>query len=116
MYTFNELPEAVTAIANKLDVIERLLKLKNSKETEDFISNRLLTLDQACSLLKLQKSTLYSKVSRGEIPGVYKQAGRLYFKKEELLKWLEAGEKKTTTKILEEADQHLAGLKKGGVN
>ncbi|HLO45783.1 MAG TPA: helix-turn-helix domain-containing protein [Leadbetterella sp.] len=60
-------------------------KKTNSQE------HQLLTIDQAAYLLCLTKSTLYTKHSKGEIPGVSKQGKRLWFRKDILLEWLQSG-------------------------
>jgi len=49
-----------------------------------------LNIDEAAEFLSLKKSTLYSKVCRRELP-FYKQAGRLYFFRSELLNWIKSG-------------------------
>ena len=47
----------------------------------------LLTIEQAAELLHLTKPTLYSKVSKGEIPFM-KGSKRLYFSKADLIQYL----------------------------
>jgi excisionase family DNA binding protein len=57
-------------------------------------------------VLGLSAPTMYSKVSRGELP-VMKRGNRLYFSKKELLEYLKAGRKKTNAEIEAEAQAYL---------
>lgn len=66
----------------------------------------LLTIDQAAELLSLTKPTLYSKVSRRELP-VMKRGGRLYFSKDELMGYLKEGRRKTNAEVEAEAGSYL---------
>ncbi len=68
--------------------------------------NDLLTIDQAAEFLSLTKPTLYSKVSRGELPSM-KRGKRLYFSKKELLGYLKAGRRGTISELQEEAHTYL---------
>jgi len=76
--------------------------------------DQLLTIQQAAELLSLTVPTMYSKVSRGELP-VMKRSKRLYFSRTELLEYLKAGRKKTNAEIESEAETYLIkkGLKNG---
>lgn len=92
--TFEQLPAMVSLLMEKVESLERtLMSIHSSKSDEEF-----LTVDQAAEFLKLTVPTLYSKVSRGEIP-VSKPGKRLYFKKSELLKWINEGRKSTFNKL-----------------
>lgn len=75
--------------------------------------DQLLTIQQAAELLSLTVPTLYSKVSKGELP-VMKRGKRLYFSRTELLEYLKAGRKKTNAEIEAEAETYLK--RKGGNN
>ena len=102
---FNDLPQVVQSICSKVNNIERILlsRLEESKaETED----KLLNVDEASELLRLEKSTVYSKVSRNELP-VMKQGKRLYFSQRELTDYIKSGKKKTIKEINSEAQEYL---------
>ena len=76
---------------------------------------QLLTIQQAAEFLNLTVPTMYSKVSKGELP-VMKRSKRLYFSRTELLEYLKDGRKLTNTEIEQQADQYLTnkkGLKHG---
>jgi hypothetical protein len=62
-------------IHDKLEHLEKLIvKISTVEENKD----ELLNIDEASNLLNLAVSTIYSKVSKREIP-VNKQSKRIYF-------------------------------------
>ena len=65
-------------------------------------SDRLLTIDEAATLLHLSKATVYTKVSKNELPGVCKQGKRLYFDRQIIIDWIKSGRK--TSKAENEQD------------
>ena len=98
LFTFEQLPEAVTQLYEKLDSIEKFLEEKlNELENRE----ELMTISAASKMLNLSVATIYSKVCRKEIP-VNKQGKRLYFYKSELLEWIKLGRIKTNTEIQSE--------------
>lgn len=103
--TFDQLPDAVRKLQDKLDHIEQLL-LERAENTSPE-TDELLTIGQAAELLNLSVSTLYGKVSRAEIP-VNKRGKRLYFYRSELFEWIKAGRKKTRSEIREAVALHIA--------
>ena len=106
--TFDQLPQAVSKLQDKLNSIEQLLLQKQEAVSAQ---DELLSVSQAAKFLNLSVPTLYSKVSRKEVP-VNKQGKRLYFYKAELVEWIKAGRKKTVSEIAKEAEQYLAATKK----
>lgn len=108
--TFEQLPEAVSQLAVKLDNIERLLTLKKEPTKEP--TEKLFSVKQAAEFLRLSVPTMYSKVSRGELP-VMKRGKRLYFSEKELMEYLKAGRKKSNDEIEREAENYLLTNKKG---
>ena len=75
-------------------------------------SNQLLSIQEAAVFLRLTVPTLYSKHSKGEIPGVCKRGKRLYFDKQALIDWIKSSRKKTNAEIEDEVHTYLK--KKGG--
>ena len=73
---------------------------------------QLLTIQQAAELLSLTVPTLYSKVSKSELP-VMKRGKRLYFSRTELMEYIKEGRKKSNAEIEAEAEAYLTGKKKG---
>ena len=112
--SYNTLPQGVSQVYQKLENIERLLLEKNEQQPTDQ-ADQLLTIDEAGELLHLKKPTLYSKVSKGELPGVCKQGKRLYFQKQSLIDWIKSSQRKSNAEIEAEAEAFLSNHKKRGV-
>ena len=106
--TFEQLPQAVNKLHEKLNSIEQLLL---NKQEQALPQDELLSISQAAKFLNLSVPTLYSKVSRKEIP-VNKQGKRLYFYKAELAQWIKAGRKKTAAELQQEATDYLTERKR----
>ena len=110
--TFENLPFQVDLLSIKMDNIEKLLLEKKDlqqSESED----QLLTVEQTAKFLNLTIPTIYSKVSRKELP-VMKQGKRLYFSQIELMEYVKRGKKLSNYEIEQEANKYLK--KKGGDN
>jgi len=73
---------------------------------------QLLTIQEAAEFLSLTVPTMYSKVSKGELP-VMKRSKRLYFSRIELLDYLKHGRRKSNAEIEQEAKAYLLNNKKG---
>ena len=95
-----QVPEILTMILTKVERIESLLEVL-AKDPLIGKDEGLLTVSQASELLNLAISTLYSKVSRNEIP-VCKRGNRLYFDRAEILEWVRSGRVKTIEEIRKE--------------
>lgn len=88
--TFEQLPNAVSRLYEKLDSIEKLLLSQGN--TIQLEADQLLTIKEAAEHLTLSVPTLYDLVSRAAIP-VSKRGKRLYFSKQELTEPINAGSK-----------------------
>lgn len=114
--TFNELPQAVTKLYNKLENIERLLleKSTTSQSQSDiwFDLNEVVKYDPE----KRTKPTFYGYIHRREIP-FHKRGKKIIFLKSEIDNWLMRGRRKTLTEITSEADIYLVerGKIKGSI-
>lgn len=89
--------------------------LRNNKQESKASTEqpeKLLTIDEVSALLHLKKATVYSKVSKGELP-VMKRSKRLYFSRTELMDYLKQGRKKSNAEIEQEAEAYLLNNKKG---
>ena len=70
---------------NKTEINDQLREIKEILSERD---RQPLTVDEACSYLRLSKSQLYKLTSTGKIPH-YKPEGKLiYFEKAELDNWI----------------------------
>lgn len=87
--------------------------LKNSKQvhSEQAETDELLTVQDTAKFLSLSIPTVYTLISKGELP-VMKRSKRCYFSKVELFNYLKQGRKKTLAETASEADQYLK-TKKG---
>lgn len=88
--TFEQLPAMVYQLSQKLDKIERLLTQKNSEPQPT--PDELLTVQQAAKFLSLSVPTIYGLIHRKGIPCM-KRSKRVYFSKDELIKYLKEGAK-----------------------
>ena len=91
-----------------------LLDIKHQpKEVEpNETPEQFLTIQEAAQLLNLTVPTLYSKVSRRELP-VMKRGKRLYFSKTELIDYIKDGRKKSNFEIEQEAQNYIDNSQKG---
>ena len=107
---FENLPEAVGLLSVKLDRIERLLADAKAAPADN--QKDLLTPREAAEVLNLALPSIYSKVSRGELPNM-KRGGRLYFSRAELETYIKQGRRLTAEELAADA---VSGFrkKKGG--
>ncbi|MEN2282219.1 helix-turn-helix domain-containing protein [Algoriphagus sp. SE2] len=93
-------------------VTARILKAVQNNNSSTANPEQLLTIQEAANFLNLTVPTIYSKVSKGELP-VMKRGKRLYFSSTELMNYLKQGRKKSFTEIEKEAELYLSNKKKG---
>ena len=109
--TFNDLPKAVTMLTKEVSELKRLL-IEKQEQPPTEQPEQLLTVQEAAQFLNLTVPTIYSKVSKGELP-VMKRSKRLYFSSTELMEYLKEGRKKSNAEIEQEAEAYLSNTKKG---
>jgi excisionase family DNA binding protein len=102
--TFDQLPQAVNQLYEKLENIERLLLSKSNESQHE--ADKLLTIKEAAEILHLSVPTIYGLVQHSEVP-VCKRGNRLYFSKQELTSWIMSGRKKTFSEIQAEANAYI---------
>lgn len=108
--TFESLPQAVTTLLNEVKELKSILTgYIPPKVVEE--QEQLLSVKEAAEFLNLSVATIYSKVSRAELP-VMKQTKRLYFSSKELIEYLKAGRKKTYSEAGKAADDYFSNSKK----
>ena len=66
----------------------------------------LLTTHGACKLLGLTRNTIYALVHQREIPCM-KRGNKLYFSKQELVRWVSQGRKSTKEELAAQAQAFL---------
>jgi len=105
-------------IEARLSSIENLLlDLKHQPKTvepNDQPNDLKYDVPGAAEYLGVAVPTIYSKVSKGELP-VCKAPGskRLFFFKSDLINYLKSGRKKSNAEIEQEAKGYLSNNKKG---
>jgi excisionase family DNA binding protein len=85
--SFEQMPEMLSLLLEKISTIEKLLL---SGEYTDVNKDKLLSIQEASKLLRLSVPTLYSKVSKKEIPYI-KVSRKLYFSEATLMEFLKTG-------------------------
>lgn len=109
--TFDQLPKAVMMLIKEVSDLKSLLLEKRDQQASE-IQEQPLTVPEAAKFLNLSVATIYSKVSKSELP-VLKRGKRLYFSNTELMDYLKAGRKKSNREIDAEAETYLSNTKKG---
>lgn len=109
--TFDQLPEAFCQFSNTLEENNRLLR-QLLNQTNEPISDKPLTAIEAAKFLDLALPTIYSKVSRNEMPSI-KRGKRLYFFKDQLVEYLKNGLRQTADQEKENAAMYLKKRKRG---
>ena len=95
----------VEKIAQRTAEIISQSQSKQSHPTEE--AEQLLTVQEAATLLHLTVPTMYSKHSKGELPGVCKRGKRLYFSKQSLIEWVKEGRERSYSEIEAEAKKYF---------
>lgn len=87
--TFEKLPEAVSYLTEQVANLKEMISALQTPSNEE---KSLIGIDEACEVIQKAKPTIYALVRKGIIPA-YKRGKKLYFYKEELLRWVESGRK-----------------------
>ncbi len=99
--TFDQLPLAVTMLTKEVSELKTLLLDKREQPINQ--PEHFLSVQEAAKFLNLAVSTIYSKVSRNELP-VMKRGKRLFFSKNSLTEWIKGGLKKSNSELEREAE------------
>lgn len=114
MNSFEQMPNVVADINSRLVRIEEMLSSQYNQRKEP---SDVLNITEASELLNLTVPTIYSKVSRRELPYSKGKFGgkKLYFSRKELTEFINEGRVKTTAEIQQDAILAMANvMKKGG--
>lgn len=104
--------EVIEARLNNIETLLLDIKHKPKEQGEQPEKDELLTVQDAAKFLSLSVPTVYTLISKGELP-VMKRSKRCYFSKVELVNYLKQGRKKTLLEIASEASTYLPKNKKG---
>ena len=108
--TFDLLPKAIQNLTNEVSELKSLLLDKQEQKQEQ--PEKLFSIKQAAQFLNLSIPTIYSKVSKGELPFM-KRSKRLYFSSSELMAYLKEGRNMSNSEIEKESATYLLNHKKG---
>jgi len=109
--TFDQLPNVVATLINEVSEVKRLLLKKEDQQPVEQ-AEKFLNIKEAAQFLNLTVPTIYSKVSKRELPCM-KRGKRLYFSSTELMEYIKDGRKKSYAEIEQEAEKYLSNNKKG---
>lgn len=88
-------------ILQRLDRIESMLEnLQSDKIAPENKEENFLGPQEAADFLGDALATLYGRTSKNEIP-FYKRGKKLYFKKSELIEWIEAGKCRSVYELID---------------
>ncbi len=108
---FDNLPEAVGLLIEKVESLEKML-MEKPVHHQPTQTKQLLTVREAAEFLSLAVPTVYSMVSRGDLPHM-KRSKRLYFDREELMSYLKQGRQQTNDEVRESALDCLTKKRRG---
>ena len=92
--SFNNLPEAVAELTRKVDELYNVIKNVQPQDPQD----QFLSVRETAEFLNLSVPTIYSKVSKRELPYM-KRGKRLYFNRKDLETYLKGGRVKTVREL-----------------
>lgn len=104
--TFDQLPEMVALILEKLNKIETLLGTVESIDTP--LNKEMLTVTEAADFMGISKSTLYKMSFNRDLPVYKPTGGRIYFKREDIDNYLQQNRVMSNKEIEQEAINYLA--------
>ena len=90
--------DTITARLDALAVDVRALKSRTNEKPAADIGG----MDMAVEITRLARRTIYKLTHRREIPH-RRVGGRLYFRREELEQWIDAGRRKTKAEVSAES-------------
>ncbi len=95
---FENLPQAVSLLIEKVDTLEQLLKSQQTIISQA-PSDKPMSISEAAKFVNLTVPTLYGFVSKRTIP-FSKVGKRLYFSETELTSWIQNGRQKTCDELV----------------
>ncbi len=104
--TFDQLPKAVIMLTKEISELKKMLTQRQEEKKQE-PTEKLLSVKETAKFLNLTVPTIYSKVSRRELPYM-KRGKRLYFSSTELLEYLKEGRSKSNKELETEAEAYLS--------
>jgi excisionase family DNA binding protein len=99
--TVGEYNEMIRELLAGLKQVEQVTSVQNDPDI-------VMTLEHACKFLNIARPTMYGMTSRRTIPFM-KRGKKVYFRKDDLIEWLNKGRRKTVEELTNES---IASLKK----
>jgi len=96
------MPTMLIMIFEQVKKLEQLIQELSDQPNQE--KEELLNIKQVADLLGLAVPTIYSLVSRGQIP-VSKRSGKLFFLKTEIFDWIKAGRRRSKVELQKEAEK-----------
>jgi predicted DNA-binding transcriptional regulator AlpA len=106
--TFDQIPELVFETHERVERIEAFLAEFFGKTHSN--ADEPINIQQASLLIGKKVSTIYGYTHRKEIPH-FKKGIHVYFFKDQLIKWIQEGKRKTVEEIEQEAEELLCRKK-----
>jgi excisionase family DNA binding protein len=100
---FEIINQKLVSIERQLELINRTLDLQSEKRES---LNQWMKIDELSEYISLAKQTIYGMTSNKTIP-YYKKGKKLFFKKEEIDKWMNESRKKTQTEFIQDAEMEM---------
>ena len=103
--SFNDMPEAMAYLINKVEKLEALLT-NNSKSDNTTESDKRFNIQELCSYLpdRPARQTVYGWIGQRLIP-YHKKGKKLQFLKSEIDNWLKADKRQTLDELQAEAEE-----------
>lgn len=92
-FKFEDLPDQIAKLTDELYSLKAIIVNQGKAEPKES-GDKLVQVPGASQILGISKSSIYRKIKTGEIKSHF-QHGRHYFKKSELLAFLDPEETKT---------------------
>jgi excisionase family DNA binding protein len=101
---FETIMEKLNELEQQLNGLHKAILADSPKKNDH--AEDLVNITQIAAFLKLSKATIYSKVSRRELP-YYKLGKRLFFSKKEITELIMSNKGKTLQEIEDEVHTYL---------
>lgn len=103
--TFDQSPEMVSLILEKLERIERLIGSTDS--SGNHIDKEMLSVEGAAKFMGVSKSRVYKMSFNRDLPIYKPTGGRIYFKRDDLVDYLKHNRLMSKKEIEQEAVNHI---------
>lgn len=103
---FSNLVFVVEELKDKIDLLLSQQKLSEPPLVQEILDKEYLSVNEAATLLGYTKSTIYTKICRGQLPYI-KYGKHVKLEKTELLKYMKSGKRLTSEQLIAAAKNFL---------